>query len=261
MPPEVSSSLVGVLRGRSRLTRGGAFAVGGVLCLAGMLFATSADTARGTDLREEDQDLRTFVARQGERLEDAQREVAQLRATVDELSTSAGGSPGARLADRADELGMAAQVVPVSGAGLVITLDDAPEGRTVPPGFTNDDLVVHQQDIQAVVNALWAGGAEAMGLMDQRVIATSAVRCVGSTLRLQGEYYPPPYRIRVVGDPDRLQAALERSSQVALYRQYADLLGLGYSVESRDEVRLPGYQASVDLGYATVPAADPQGDA
>ena len=54
----------------------------------------------------------------------------------------------------------------------------------------NDDLVVHQGDVQAVVNALWAGGAEAMSIMDVRVISTSAVRCVGNTLLLHGRSSP-----------------------------------------------------------------------
>ncbi len=56
-----------------------------------------------------------------------------------------------------------------------------------------DDLVVHQQDVQAVVNALWAGGADAVQVMDQRLLSTSAVRCVGNTLLLNGRVYSPPY--------------------------------------------------------------------
>ena len=81
---------------------------------------------------------------------------------------------------------------------MTVALDDAPpqaRSRPLPPGIpspTPDDLVVHQQDIQGVVNALWAGGAEAMTLMGQRVIATTAVRCVGNTLLLHGAVYSPP---------------------------------------------------------------------
>ena len=68
-----------------------------------------------------------------------------------------------------------------------IPADQLPEGVGV------DDIVVHQQDVQAVVNALWSGGAEAMMVMDQRLISTSAVRCVGNTLILQGRVYSPPF--------------------------------------------------------------------
>ena len=67
--------------------------------------------------------------------------------------------------------------------------------------------------------------------MDQRIIATSAVRCVGSTLLLHGQVYAPPYTVTAVGPTDRMQRALEVSPRVAIYRQYADLLGLGFDVE------------------------------
>src|SRR4029079_12479703 len=111
----------------------------------------------------------------------------------------------------------------LKGPGVSVSLNDAPvTGKGPRPAdVTNDDLVVHQQDVQSVVNALWAGGAEAMTVMGQRVIATSAVRCVGNTLILQGEGYSPPYAVTAIGDPARLRAALAREPGVRTYRQYA----------------------------------------
>jgi uncharacterized protein YlxW (UPF0749 family) len=125
----------------------------------------------------------------------------------------------------------------------------------VPSGFTADDMVVHQQDVQAVVNALWAGGAEAMMLMDQRVISTSAVRCVGNVLILQGRVYSPPYVIRAVGNQEQMRASLERSNALRIYRQYVDVLGLGYQVSSQRSMTMPGYDGALDLRYATAVAA------
>ena len=67
----------------------------------------------------------------------------------------------------------------VEGPGLVVTLDDSPlwENMVDSSGSTSNinDYVVHQQDVEAVVNALWAGGAESMMIMDQRVLFNSAV--------------------------------------------------------------------------------------
>ena len=54
-----------------------------------------------------------------------------------------------------------------------------------------NDYVVHQQDVEAVVNALWAGGAESMMIMDQRVLFNSAVRCSGNVLLCRAKYSPP----------------------------------------------------------------------
>src|SRR5690606_41382455 len=67
-------------------------------------------------------------------------------------------------------------------------------------GLHPDDLVVHQQDLEAVINALWAGGAEALMVQDQRITSLSSVRCVGNVLLLHGRHYSPPYRISAIGD-------------------------------------------------------------
>jgi uncharacterized protein YlxW (UPF0749 family) len=104
--------------------------------------------------------------------------------------------------------------------------------------------------VQAVVNALWAGGAEAMTLMGQRVIATSAVRCVGNTLLLHGAVYSPPFTVTAVGDVDGMRAALDRAPGVVVYRQYVAAYGLGYSVTTARSKRLPAYDGSLELTSA-----------
>ena len=125
-------------------------------------------------------------------------------------------------------------------------------GCPVPEDASPDDLVVHQQDVQEVVNALWDGGAEAMRIMDQRVITTSAVRCVGNTLILQGRVYSPPYEITAIGDPELLRRTLDSAAGVALYRYYVDTFGLVYETQDHARVRLPGYDGSLDLLHASV---------
>ena len=111
-------------------------------------------------------------------------------------------------------------------------------------------MIVHQQDVQAVVNALWAGGADGLAVMGQRLITTGAVRCVGNTLLLYGRTYSPPFRVTAVGDPTRLRASLDTEPGVRLYRQAVDYFGLGYEVKDEREVTLPGYDGPVRLGYA-----------
>ncbi len=86
--------------------------------------------------------------------------------------------------------------------------------------------------MQAVVNALWAGGAEAMTLMGERVVSTSAVRCVGNTLILHGRVYSPPFVVTAVGDSEGMREALDLEPGVQLFLDYADRYGLGYAVTS-----------------------------
>ena len=219
---------------------------------AGILFATSAGASRGADLRGgTSSDLADLIRAEERRADDVTRQVDRLRAEI-EAATERAGETDRRVAAatrRSRGLELAAGTAPVRGPGLRVTLADAPRSadRVLPEDASPDDLVVHQQDVQAVVNALWLGGAEAMQIMDQRVITTSAVRCVGNTLILQGRVYSPPFEITAIGDPQRLSEALDTSEGVAVYRYYADTFGLVYEVEEMTDVRLPGYDGSLDL--------------
>jgi uncharacterized protein YlxW (UPF0749 family) len=131
-------------------------------------------------------------------------------------------------------------------------MSDAPRDAdgNYPAGVDPDDLVVHQQDVQSVVNALWAGGAEAMMIMDQRVLTTSAVRCIGNTLLLQGRTYSPPFVVTAIGASDPMIAALDVEPGVQLLRQYVDRFALVYETTSVDQVTLPAYDGPIRLTSA-----------
>lgn len=217
-----------------------------VLLFIGVLVATSAHLSSGTDLRAE---RRTDL-------------VDLIRAEQDRVQTETGRVTGLqRDLDSAvqDEVPVApnpsleALIDGVSGPGVTVELDDAPFPESgAASGLTADDYVVHEQDVHAVMNALWAGGADAMAVMDQRVIATSAVRCVGSTLLIHGRVYPPPYRISAIGPVERMQRALDASPRVDLYRQYVQLLGLGLTVDEHDDLTIPAYEGPLTVSYAQV---------
>ena len=230
-----------------------------VLVLAGVLFATTAGASRGGELRGgERSDLPDLIRAEERRLAQATERIEGLRSDI-EAATAVAARNDARIGsvtEQAAALAFAAGIDPVTGPGLTVTLADAPRtvDRLIPEGTSPDDLVVHQQDVQAVVNALWAGGAEAMQIMDQRVISTSAVRCVGNTLILQGRVYSPPYVISAIGDPDRMTLALDSSVNVQLYRFYVEQYGLVYDTSSSRELQLPGFEGSLDLLYAEEPA-------
>ena len=227
-----------------------------VLASAGLLFAVSAETARGTQLRSDRADAAGLVRSEQERHAARLARNADLRKKLtDRIEAEAAGNGTVRaLGERAARLEPMTGLGPVAGPALSVTLDDAPRSGRTREGVKPDDLVVHQQDVQAVVNALWAGGAEAMMLMDQRVISTSAVRCVGNTLILQGRVYSPPYTVTAIGDPARMRAALAASPQLEVYQDYVRVLGLGYVVQEEGEVTLPAYSGSLEMSHAVVPS-------
>lgn len=228
-----------------------------VVCLAaGALFAASAKTSDGTDLRAgRHLELTGLIAREEDSVRELSERVSNLQREVRGLEQRAGkgNSIVEQAQDAAAELAAPVGLAAVTGPGLEVALDDAPrtEDGSLPPGARNvDDVVVHQQDVQSVLNALWSGGAEAVTVMDQRIINTGAVRCVGNVLLLYGRTYSPPFEISAVGDRDGMLDALDTEPGVILYRQAADAFGLGYQVEEKGTMELPGYDGPVQLNYA-----------
>ena len=231
------------------------FGVPLVCLLAGLLLAATHGVSGGAEIRRSDAPRLVDLVRE------AQQSVDRLSAQRDSLVTAIdnhhGGSPGADAAltaitSRSDKLAVDADVDPMRGPGLVVTLNDAQrdaEGR-FPRDASPDDLVVHQQDIQAVLNALWSAGAEGIQMQDQRIIGTSAPRCVGNTLLLNGRTYSPPYVITAIGDATAMQAALAAAPLVTLYKQYVVRFGLGYSEDPRAQVDLVGHTVPVRMKFA-----------
>lgn len=231
---------------RSLSNRAKTTLVTGSAALAGFLFVASGITADGTNLRTGGlEDLRSLVLDRANKVGILQSEVDSLATEVNDLSIT---KVDPALSSQISQLEQATGLTPVSGSALRISLDDAPRepGEQLPEGVAPDDLVVHQQDVQSVVNAMWRGGATAIQVMDQRIISTSAIRCVGNTLLLQGRVYSPPFVITAVGNTSDLQQALNDEPGVLLYREYVERLNLGWDVSILNETTIPAWQGSIE---------------
>jgi uncharacterized protein YlxW (UPF0749 family) len=220
--------------------------VTGAAALAGFLFVASGITADGTNLRTGGlEDLRSLVLDRANKVGVLQSKVDTLATEVNDLSIT---KVDPALSSQISQLELATGLTPVSGSALRVSLDDAPRepGEQLPDGVAPDDLVVHQQDVQSVVNAMWRGGAVAVQVMDQRIISTSAIRCVGNTLLLQGRVYSPPFVITAVGNTSDLQQALNDEPGVLLFREYVRNLNLGWDVSILNETTIPAWQGSIE---------------
>lgn len=231
--------------------------VGAVAVLVGLMFSASARLADGggADTRDP-QDLAQLVDAETGRVTELTERTSELDREVETLSARAGITVPAQDGDLVEREGVVSGSAPVTGTGLTVTLDDAPSTSVgAGPGGVEpqpDDLVVHQQDLQHVINALWAGGAEAMTLQGERVTSTSAFRCSGNILLLHGKVFSPPYEVTVVGDPAKMESALMSSEGVQRYLEYVDWVHLGWDVQRSDHLDLPAYDGG-GLQYATVP--------
>lgn len=222
--------------------------------LAGLMFAVSARLQGGSSGLRHGSDLVNLVEHELSRVERLTTEVEWLRAEVDRLAEAAQVSVSENESMVMRE-GIAVGTVAVSGPALRVEMDDAPPANISIPGITADDLVIHQQDIQHVINALWAGGAEAMTLQGERITMTSAFRCSGNILLLHGRVFSPPYIIEAIGDVESMRRALDDSPGVQLYLEWADRVGLGWSVRALDSTDMPAYSGSTDLKFAALPPA------
>lgn len=227
-----------------------------VCLLAGLLLAATHGVSGGREIRRGDAPRLVDLVRS------AQVSVDQLTLRRDSQTATIGSTHGrsagtalSAMRRRAAELADVAGLAAMHGPGLAVTLSDAQRdanGR-FPRDASPDDLVVHQQDISAVLNALWSAGAEAIQMQDQRITATSAPRCVGNTLLLNGRTYSPPYTLTAIGDSTAMQAALVAAPLVILYRQYVIRFGLGYSERVSPDLQVAGSSEPARMRFA-VPA-------
>lgn len=225
-----------------------------VVCLlAGLLLAATHGVSGGAEIRRSDAPRLVDLVRETQ--SSVNRLSAQREALTAKIDAAHGRSSDAALAAmlrRSGQLAGDAGMSPAHGPGLVVTLADAQRdanGR-FPRDASPDDLVVHQQDILAVLNALWSAGAEAIQMQDQRIIATSVPRCVGNTLLLNGRTYSPPYTITAIGNAAAMQAALAAAPLVILYKQYVVRFGLGYTEEVKSDVQVVGHFEPDRLHFA-----------
>jgi uncharacterized protein YlxW (UPF0749 family) len=195
-------------------------------------------------------DLVARIEAQTTRYDSATKDLAALQADVDRLKTSALGATGTgkSLDDQVRLLGEAAAEVAVTGPGLRITMDDA---VTPGPGAAGDPALgrVLDRDLQMVVNGLWAAGAEAVSINDQRLSALSAIRSAGDAILVDYRPLTRPYVILAIGDPRTIQADFTAGQAGRGLRTLQQTYGVQYVVEGVDRVTLPAAAATA-LRYA-----------
>ena len=189
-----------------------------------------------------------LIAAEDDRTRSLKKELDQLTAQLARLQHNAVASGLAAVQQQIDRLNPYAGLADVTGPGVIVEMRDSPLQKS-PTGDPND-LVIHQQDIQAVVNALWAGGAEAMSINGERLTADSAVRCVGNTLLLHGSVYAPPYRISAIGDVALLSQSLESDPLVDRFRIFVEDLHLGFTITQSGAITVPAFHGLITASVA-----------
>ncbi len=140
---------------------------------------------------------------------------------------------------------MAAGYVAVEGPGLVVTIDDSK--RAMKPGENPNLYLIHDDDMLKVINELWAAGAEALSINEQRLVVGSEIRCVGPTIMVNDTRYSPPYEIRAIGDPKTLEASLKMRGGVIETLQF---WGIQATVKTQQNVKIAAYKGTHKFLFA-----------
>lgn len=242
-----------VQRPRPRLTVGVAvlLAIGFLLAVAvGQLRDSRPGLLKARDaLRERIVERDSEVAELGRSVDQARAETATLR---DQALGDGGARPGT--------IELVVGQVAVRGPGLRVTLDDAPGTKGDPFGSDEDRTTgggrVLDRDLQRVVNALWAAGAEAISVSGIRLTTASAIRSAGEAVLVDYRPVSPPYVVEAIGDPRSLEADFADSPAGQSLETLHSAVGLRYAVRTIQTLRLTAASGSLSLRYAR--PEDPQ---
>ena len=177
-------------------------------------------------------------------------ELTKLRADLDQIQTSAStqSDAGKDLQARIDDLKKVAGLNERTGDGVLITLDDA---RTAGTAKDVEKSICHNTDLTDIVNQAWRGGAEAIAINDERIVGSSSIYCVGSTIMVNGTLMSPPFSVVVIGPTNDLLATYDDPSQLRDIKQRRDVYGLGFRVSRATGLRVPPYRGALNIRYGT----------
>ncbi|HEY9562233.1 MAG TPA: DUF881 domain-containing protein [Nocardioides sp.] len=224
-----------------------------VFAACGSLFLVSAVNSGGNDLRPgRVTDMASLVRSESANVEAKQERARRLNEEVDRLSAQVDDAQVRRTRAAARKLEGPAGFREVTGHALTVTLSDAPTELRSDAEDINR-LVVHQQDIQAVVNAMWLAGAEAIMIQGQRIISTTGIKCAGNSVELQGIPYPQPFVVTAIGNPEAMQQNIDNDYDISLYRADAanPAIQIGWDMQVEESATAPAYEGLRDLSYAT----------
>lgn len=183
-----------------------------------------------------------------EALRKRDKEITDLREKQTRLENamSKGSDRLKELNDELQRVKVLGGLAEVSGPGVSLMLRDArpPSGRA----FDAARYIIHDYDLQMVVNELSASGAEAIAVNGQRITGRSAIRCVGPTILVNFVPLAPPYEVQAIGDPNKLSTGLNLAGGYLDELRSAD--ASMFRLEKRQKLVTPAYTGSTELAYA-----------
>lgn len=165
-------------------------------------------------------------------IEDKQADVRSLRTEVDKLSgqigvLSAADTSVPRVPPQTRQL---AQLEKIEGPGLLVTISEANDA--------SGKGKVQDSDLRALINALWAGGAEGVAINEIRVGPTTAVRTAGGAILVDFQPISTPYTVAAIGDSVEMQHSLTSGNTGEYFSLLYSMYGISLSYTKDDAITL-----------------------
>lgn len=170
-------------------------------------------------------------------------EVATLRDKITKME--AGIDQERVLKDELTRARILAGLTEVKGPGVVIEMSDSK--KVAQPGQDPNVFLIHDKDLQDVINACFGAGAEALSVNDQRFVSKTEVVCAGNVIMINGARLAPPFKILAIGDPVTLENGLTMRGGVISNLQF---WGIDVKITQQPEIVIPAYKGSLDFRYA-----------
>ncbi|WP_024796294.1 DUF881 domain-containing protein [Tomitella biformata] len=225
--------------------------------VVGLVFGVSAahQTRRAPDTMAAQQQIADDVRIQqsGNDALARDRDALAIREAAKRTANLAGDAEGRRILGELRVAEMGAAAVAVTGPGIRVDIGDPParpdltdKGR---PGGAERGQVILDHDLQAVVNALWASGAEAIAIDGVRVGPGASIRQAGGAILVDNQPVTSPYALEAIGDAGAMQAAYIVSPGYLRLQPLQQLYGATVAIESADSLQL-AEAPTRDLRYA-----------
>ena len=192
---------------------------------------------------------------------DLKAKIVSLRKQIQDIEQQGAGSAAVirDLNARLAEARIAAGLLPLTGTGIVLKVEDSTE--PVPPDGNEADYLVGAADLRTVTALLWQSGAEAIAINGERITSSTAIVDIGASVLVNAAYIAGPYQINAIGPADlfaRLSATLGWQEFVRTRR---GSFGIGISWAEPGTVDVEGFAGSVTLresrAVTTAPSAAP----
>lgn len=198
-----------------------------------------------TNPSQKNSNLVTIITDLEREIKSQEDQIEKIRQEMGTLQAQESRGKIIKLQEQLKNAQIMAGLTPVSGKGIIITLDDNREGLQANPHDDPNKYIIHYENILSIVSELKAAGAEAVSVNQQRLITTSEIRCVGNVILVNTTRLAPPFVIQAIGSPKLLV-------EMVTSREYEILRSSKFpvSIKESDEVIIPAYKGELPFTYS-----------